>query len=68
MKRFFFVAFSFLTLMMSWEGQLTSANVLDNGPIPQESIRLRIIANSDSIQDQWLKREVRDAIVDQMNV
>ncbi|MEJ8544190.1 stage II sporulation protein R [Brevibacillus borstelensis] len=68
MKRFFFVACSFVTLMMSWEGQLTSANVLDNGPIPQESIRLRIIANSDSIQDQWLKREVRDAVVEQMNV
>ncbi|USG65430.1 stage II sporulation protein R [Brevibacillus ruminantium] len=68
MKRFLLVAFSFVTLMMSWEGQLTTANVLDNGPIPQESIRLRIIANSDSIQDQWLKREVRDAIIEQMNV
>ena len=68
MKRFLLVAFSMATLMMSWEGQLTSANVLDNGPIPQESIRLRIIANSDRVQDQWLKREVRDAIVDQINV
>jgi stage II sporulation protein R len=67
MKRFWLAAFSVLMLMMSWEGQLTAANVLDNGPIPQESIRLRIIANSDSLQDQWLKREVRDAIVAQMN-
>ncbi|NTU31162.1 stage II sporulation protein R [Brevibacillus sp. HB1.1] len=67
MKRMLLMAFSLFVLMMSWEGQLTSANVLDNGPIPQESVRLRIIANSDSVQDQWLKREVRDAIIAQMN-
>ncbi|MGG4451576.1 stage II sporulation protein R [Brevibacillus porteri] len=67
MKRMLFMAFSLFMLMMSWEGQLTSANVLDNGPIPKESVRLRIIANSDSVQDQWLKREVRDAIIAQMN-
>jgi stage II sporulation protein R len=67
MKRLLLLVFSFLLLMMSWEGQLTSANVLDNGPIPQESIRLRIIANSDSVQDQWLKREVRDALIAKMN-
>ncbi|MBG9942191.1 stage II sporulation protein R [Brevibacillus formosus] len=67
MKRMLLMAFSLFMLMMSWEGHLTSANVLDNGPIPQESVRLRIIANSDSVQDQWLKREVRDAIIAQMN-
>lgn len=67
MKRFLFVCFALFVAMISWEGQLTSANVVDNGPIPQESIRLRIIANSDSIQDQWVKREVRDALVAQMN-
>ncbi|WP_400162242.1 stage II sporulation protein R [Brevibacillus sp. TJ4] len=67
MKRLFLLGFSFFLLMSSWEGQLTMANVLDNGPIPQESIRLRIIANSDSFQDQWLKREVRDALIDKMN-
>jgi stage II sporulation protein R len=68
MKRFFLIAFALFVAMMSWEGQLTAAPVRDNGPIPQESIRLRILANSDSIQDQWVKREVRDAIVAQMNV
>lgn len=67
MKRTVWMAFCILMLMMSWEGQLTSANVIDNGPIPQESIRLRIIANSDSFQDQWLKREVRDALIAQMD-
>ncbi|MDR4997777.1 stage II sporulation protein R [Brevibacillus parabrevis] len=67
MKRMLLIVFSLFMLMMCWEGQLTSANVLDNGPIPQESIRLRIIANSDSVADQWLKREVRDALIAQMN-
>ncbi|RNB82028.1 stage II sporulation protein R [Brevibacillus fluminis] len=67
MKRFLLVVFSLVIATMCWEQQRSSANVLDNGPIPQESIRLRIIANSDSVTDQWLKREVRDAIVAQMN-
>ncbi|WP_312109534.1 stage II sporulation protein R [Brevibacillus reuszeri] len=66
MKRTLLLGFTLIVLMMSWEGQHTSANVLDNGPIPEESIRLRIIANSDSVQDQWLKREVRDALIAQM--
>ncbi|WP_303799374.1 stage II sporulation protein R [Alicyclobacillus macrosporangiidus] len=35
-------------------------------PIPQDALRLRIIANSDSPQDQALKREVRDALVVQV--
>lgn len=67
MKRFLLVVFALIVAMMCWEQQRSSANVLDNGPIPQESIRLRIIANSDSVTDQWLKREVRDAIIAQMN-
>lgn len=67
MKRFMLILFALIIAMMCWEQQRSEANVLDNGPIPQESIRLRILANSDSITDQWLKREVRDAIVDQMN-
>lgn len=34
--------------------------------IPSEAIRLRVIANSDSAQDQWLKRKVRDEVVAEM--
>jgi stage II sporulation protein R len=34
-----------------------------DAPIPQEALRLRIIANSDSTKDQNLKLAVRDAIV-----
>ncbi|AKF93906.1 stage II sporulation protein R [Brevibacillus laterosporus] len=67
MKRFFFILFGLAITLMSWEGQMASANIHNNGPIPQESIRLRILANSDSIEDQWLKREVRDAIIAEMN-
>ncbi|WP_019121064.1 stage II sporulation protein R [Brevibacillus massiliensis] len=67
MKRFYLVLYVLCVMLMNWEGQLNAASVVDNGPIPQESIRLRIIANSDSFQDQWLKREVRDAVVAQMN-
>lgn len=31
--------------------------------IPKQAIRLRILANSDTAEDQWLKRQVRDAVV-----
>ncbi|KPV42859.1 hypothetical protein AN477_15820 [Alicyclobacillus ferrooxydans] len=34
-----------------------------DAPIPQQAFRLRIIANSDSTQDQNVKRDVRNAIV-----
>jgi len=67
MKRILLLVFALTVALMSWEGQKAEANLVDQGPIPQQSIRLRIIANSDSIQDQWLKREVRDEIVKQMN-
>ncbi|BCG61398.1 stage II sporulation protein R [Paenibacillus sp. URB8-2] len=56
----------FMFVMMAWEGQKTDAAV-SAGPIPQESIRLRILANSDGAQDQLVKRQIRDNIVEQMN-
>ena len=34
--------------------------------IPEEAIRLRILANSDDPRDQWLKRQVRDAVLQEM--
>lgn len=37
-----------------------------DAPIPQEALRLRIIANSDSNADQSTKRAVRDAVVFQV--
>src|SRR5690606_41789036 len=34
--------------------------------IPEEAIRLRILANSDDPRDQWLKRQVRDVVLEEM--
>ncbi|NIK71089.1 stage II sporulation protein R [Paenibacillus sp. BK720] len=53
-------------LVMSWEQQRTDAAVVDT-IIPQDSIRLRILANSDSPADQAVKRVVRDAVVKAMD-
>ncbi|CAH0118098.1 MULTISPECIES: stage II sporulation protein R [unclassified Paenibacillus] len=61
-----FIIFALVTMMMSWELNRTDAAVVQ-GAIPQESIRLRILANSDSAADQAVKRQIRDKIVAQMN-
>ncbi|MEC0242731.1 stage II sporulation protein R [Paenibacillus dokdonensis] len=53
-------------LAMTWEAQKTDAAVA-GGPIPQESIRLRILANSDNPDDQLVKRQIRDVVVAQMD-
>lgn len=60
------ICFSMLILLMSWEGQKADTAAAE-GLIPQDSIRLRILANSDSLGDQAVKRLVRDAVVEQMN-
>lgn len=54
---------------MSWDiGKQDSVIAVSNeSTIPDEAIRLRVIANSDSTEDQWLKREVTDVVVDQIN-
>ncbi|WP_240689196.1 stage II sporulation protein R [Ammoniphilus sp. YIM 78166] len=62
MKKVSLVLFSLIILIMSWEGQRSVASLVNEEQIPQDSIRLRIIANSDTPQDQWLKQEIRDEI------
>ena len=52
-------------LLMSWENQRADAAIAGDS-IPAQSIRLRILANSDSTLDQAVKREVRDAVVEEM--
>ncbi|MGG1519764.1 stage II sporulation protein R [Paenibacillus oryzisoli] len=64
-KNLLFVAFALIVMMMCWESNRTNAAVV-SPLIPEESIRLRILANSDSAQDQALKREIRDAIIARM--
>jgi stage II sporulation protein R len=65
-KSYGFIVFALILLIMSWEAQQMDAAVA-GGQIPQEAIRLRILANSDSPADQVVKRLVRDEIVKAMN-
>ncbi|WP_397386700.1 stage II sporulation protein R [Paenibacillus sp. MMS20-IR301] len=55
-----------MIVMMAWEGQKSDAAVAEVS-IPQESIRLRILANSDGAGDQLVKRQIRDSVVEQIN-
>lgn len=57
---------SLAVLLMSWESVRENAAIASGG-IPNEAIRLRILANSDSAIDQAVKRAVRDAVVAEMN-
>ena len=52
-------------LIMNWEYQKVDGTVAKD-TIPEQSIRLRIFAHSDSPSDQQVKREVRDVVVDHM--
>lgn len=65
-KKVALIIFTFMILVMSWEAQKIDTAVAE-GIIPQDSIRLRILANSDDVSDQVVKRRVRDAVVEQMN-
>ncbi|WP_028988370.1 stage II sporulation protein R [Thermicanus aegyptius] len=62
MKKWLYLFASFVVLILSWEEQLDAQAV-----IPKQSIRLRILANSDDPIDQWIKRKVRDAVIDKVN-
>ena len=61
-----FIIMAILVLIMSWEAQKMDA-ALVQASIPEEAIRLRILANSDSASDQLVKRVVRDEVVKAMN-
>lgn len=63
---FLYMAFALIILLVSWENNRSHAAVVE-GDIPEQSIRLRILANSDSVADQALKRHIRDAVVEEMN-
>lgn len=61
-KRYCYIAFTLVMLLISWEYNLSGV-ALAQGEIPEESIRLRILAHSDSPQDQWIKLKVRDEVI-----
>ncbi|WKB35589.1 stage II sporulation protein R [Terrilactibacillus sp. S3-3] len=50
----------FITLMQVQQN-LSKASA-DKGAIPKDAIRLRILANSNSAADQMVKRQIRDAV------
>jgi stage II sporulation protein R len=68
-KVMMYIFISCLVLMVSWEYQRAAqASVISElGGIPNNSLRLRILAHSDSVQDQWLKDQVRDELVTQID-
>ncbi|MFF2889902.1 stage II sporulation protein R [Paenibacillus sp. NPDC057967] len=65
-KSYGFIIMILMVLIMSWESQQMDA-ALAKGGIPEEAIRLRILAHSDSPSDQLVKRVVRDEVVKAMN-
>src|SRR5690606_5035467 len=65
-KVYGYVAILLMVLVMRWESQKVDAAVHTES-IPEESIRLRILANSDAPADQYVKAIVRDAVVETMN-
>lgn len=65
-KNLFYALFALVILVVSWESNLASAALLAP-TIPEESIRIRILANSDSPEDQWIKREIQHRITAEVN-
>lgn len=68
MKKLIYLFFVFLVLIMSWDiskGDIAIA--AQSSVIPDDAIRLRIIANSDTPEDQWIKRKIRDAVTEKIS-
>lgn len=65
-KPYLYMLCAVCILMMSWEYNTSHASMTE-GRIPEESIRLRILANSDGFHDQWIKIKIRDEIILHMN-
>lgn len=58
-----YLLFSLFVLLVSWEEQSAVAIAsLHQEVSPEEAIRLRILANSDAVSDQAVKREIRDEV------
>lgn len=62
-KVLIYLLFSMFVLVMNWEVQNHLAVASHHEDVTQEeAIRLRILANSDAVKDQWLKRQIRDEV------
>jgi stage II sporulation protein R len=62
MKKIIVVLFVLITLML-----LTTEHKEEYLKIPDDSIRFRIIANSNSVQDQALKMNIKDNLITELN-
>lgn len=67
MSIFLYIVLLIIGVLVNVYGQQTEAGANAQVMIPNEAIRLRILANSDSAKDQALKRKVRDAVNAQIN-
>lgn len=69
MKKLVFFAFILFIVFTTFPTNSASEEVLDDTAemIPDESIRLRILANSDHEEDQRLKELVRDQVKDEID-
>lgn len=63
MKKIFLIILAFLVIVI-----LSNKNTVEEIVIPNESIRIRIIANSNSIEDQNIKKKVRNSIEKNMKL
>jgi stage II sporulation protein R len=66
-RQFGIMVFAIIMLISCWESNRNNIALADDSSIPAQSIRLRILANSDTAEDQAMKRLVRDAVIAQMN-
>lgn len=69
MKKLVFFAFILFLFFITFPYPSAGEEVLEETAemIPDDSIRLRILANSDSEADQQLKRQVRDRVNEEIN-
>jgi len=58
------VYLALLSVLSAYWGTAAAAASGESGAIPDDAIRIRIIAQSDSAFDQQVKREVRDRVAD----
>ncbi|MDF2667975.1 MAG: stage sporulation protein [Paenibacillus sp.] len=65
-RPYIFVAFALMVMMFCWESNRIQAAILDSS-IPEDAIRIRILANSDTPQDQWIKRQVQNEVVQEIS-
>ncbi|WP_017725977.1 stage II sporulation protein R [Halalkalibacterium ligniniphilum] len=62
-KVLIYLLFSLFVIVLNWEAQHTMAVAsLHQQVSEEEALRLRILANSDSVKDQIVKRDIRDAV------